>query len=162
MKDVINVDKQNNRVAFKFFSSAVLTQYQKDGNIESERLVLFVYLFIFWLYIFDIDDNILSQNEIELLGCWPSDDDIDLNENDDNEHDNLELINNQNQIDNATSKVIRLSKLDENLKIFDTIQSNDDDKSNSEESENENKNNTIDDLCLNFIKATEILKSNTY
>ncbi|CAB5208973.1 unnamed protein product [Rhizophagus irregularis] len=112
-------------------------------------------------YIFDIDDNILFQNEIELLRCWPNDDDIvdsssDLNENDNGEHDNLELIENQNQIDNAASEIVRLSKLNENLKIFDTIRSNDDDESNSEESENENENNTIDNSHLNFIKATEI------
>ncbi|CAB5208985.1 unnamed protein product [Rhizophagus irregularis] len=96
-------------------------------------------------YIFDIDDNILSQNEIELLRCWPNDDDIvdsssDLNENDNGEHDNLELIEDQNQIDNAASEIV----------------SNDDDESNSKESENENENNTIDNSHLNFIKATEI------
>ncbi|CAB4413458.1 unnamed protein product [Rhizophagus irregularis] len=138
MKDVINVDKQNNGAAFRFFSSAVLTQYQKDGNIESERLVLFVYLFIFGelfnvylnhiishksSYIFLILMIIFYLNEIELLGCWPSDDDI--------------------------GDAIRIA-----------YKFNDDDKSNSEESENENENNTIDDSCLNFIKATEILKFN--
>ena len=47
MRDVVNVDKQDDGAAFRFFSSAVLTQCQKDGNIESERLGLFVYLFIF-------------------------------------------------------------------------------------------------------------------
>lgn len=102
--------------------------------------------------------NLLGIKKINQKSLRLVDNSLDLNENDDDEHDNLEIIDDQNQIDNAASEVVRLSKLDENLRIFDTIRSNDDDEGNSEgsESENENENITIDDSRLNFIKATEI------
>jgi hypothetical protein len=47
MRDVINVDKQDDGAAFRFFSSALLKQCQKNGIVESDKLGLFVYLFIF-------------------------------------------------------------------------------------------------------------------
>jgi len=56
MRDVINVDKQDDGAAFRFFSSTVLMQCQKDGNIESEKLGLFVYLFIFGKLLFKFID----------------------------------------------------------------------------------------------------------
>ena len=74
----------------------------------------------------------------------------------DDECEYLKLIDDQNQIDNAASEVVRLSKLDENLKVFDTLRNKDDDEGDSEESESENESTTTDDSHLNFIKATEI------
>jgi len=47
MRDVINVDKQDDGAAFRFFSSTLLKQCQKNGIVDSDKLGLFVYLFIF-------------------------------------------------------------------------------------------------------------------
>ena len=46
MRDVINVDKQDDGAAYRFFSSAVLNQCQEDSTIKSDKLGLFVYLFV--------------------------------------------------------------------------------------------------------------------
>jgi hypothetical protein len=46
IRDVINVDKQDDGAAYRFFSSAVLNQCQEDGIIKSDKLSLFVYLFV--------------------------------------------------------------------------------------------------------------------
>ncbi|POG78532.1 hypothetical protein GLOIN_2v1766725 [Rhizophagus irregularis DAOM 181602=DAOM 197198] len=81
--------------------------------------------------------NLLGIKKINQESLRLVDSSSDLNENDNGEHNNLELIEDQNQIDNAASEIVRLSKLDENLKIFDTIRSNDDDESNSEGKNNQ-------------------------
>jgi hypothetical protein len=101
--------------------------------------------------------NLLGIKKINQKSLRLIDSSLDLNENDDDdEHENLELMEDQNQIDNAASEVVRLSKLDENLRKFDAIQNRDEGESSSEESDNENDNITVDDTHLNFIKATEI------
>ncbi|RIA81934.1 hypothetical protein C1645_700482 [Glomus cerebriforme] len=46
MRDIINVDKQDDGAAYRFFSSAVLNQCQEDGIIKSDKLDLFLYLFV--------------------------------------------------------------------------------------------------------------------
>ena len=83
-----------------------------------------------------------------------------VNNEDENEHENLEVP--VNQLNNAASEVVRLSKLDESLKIFDNVQNEEesDDKSNDgnvdEESRSENESNITSNSYSNFIKATEI------
>jgi hypothetical protein len=57
IRDVVNVDKQDDGAAYRFFSSAVLTQCQEDGIISPDKLGLFVYLFVigkFFIKIFFI------------------------------------------------------------------------------------------------------------
>ena len=47
MRDVINIDKQDDGATFRFFSLTLLKQCQKNGIVDSDKLGLFVYLFIF-------------------------------------------------------------------------------------------------------------------
>jgi len=46
IRDVVNIKKQDDGAAYRFFSSSVLTQCQEDGIISSDKLDLFVYLFV--------------------------------------------------------------------------------------------------------------------
>ena len=47
IRDVINVDKQDDGAAYRVFSSNFLAQYQNNGCLDPEKTALFVYLFIF-------------------------------------------------------------------------------------------------------------------
>ena len=47
MRDVINVDKQDNRAAYRIFCSTFLVQCQNNRHLDHDKIALFVYLFIF-------------------------------------------------------------------------------------------------------------------
>jgi hypothetical protein len=47
MRDVINVDKQDDGAAYRVFYLTFLAQYQNNGHLDHDNTALFVYLFIF-------------------------------------------------------------------------------------------------------------------
>ena len=47
IRDVINVDKQDDSAAYRVFCSKLLTQCQSNGCLDNNKTALFVYLFIF-------------------------------------------------------------------------------------------------------------------
>lgn len=47
MRDVINVDKQDDGAAYRVFCSTFLAQCQNNGHLDHDKAALFVYLFIF-------------------------------------------------------------------------------------------------------------------
>ncbi|GBB98477.1 hypothetical protein RclHR1_03240002 [Rhizophagus clarus] len=47
MRDVINVDKQDDGAAYRVFCSTFLAQCQNNGHLDHDKSALFVYLFIF-------------------------------------------------------------------------------------------------------------------
>jgi hypothetical protein len=46
IRDVYNIDKQDDCMVFRIFHSQLLRMYQHNGEISSDKFGLFVYLFI--------------------------------------------------------------------------------------------------------------------
>ncbi|PKK64327.1 hypothetical protein RhiirC2_787664 [Rhizophagus irregularis] len=47
MRDIINVDKQDDGAVYRVFCSTFLAQCQNNGHLDHDKAVLFIYLFIF-------------------------------------------------------------------------------------------------------------------
>jgi hypothetical protein len=47
MRDVINVDKQEDGAAYRVFCSTFLAQCQNNGHLDHNKTALFIYLLIF-------------------------------------------------------------------------------------------------------------------
>ncbi|PKY35076.1 hypothetical protein RhiirB3_501086 [Rhizophagus irregularis] len=72
IRDVVNVDKQDDGAAYRLFHSDVLEQMYQNELENNEMQSLFVYLFVLG-YIFDFNPNSISNENIDILRIWPDD-----------------------------------------------------------------------------------------